>query len=263
MFIENVPVPLYQPLDPYVHTEDNLPIIALTTRTDLLDGQISVLTDLMNNSIGTQGTLGNRLNQSLNPDGTLKTVAIDNALHSIAEHIDGGGFVRMTLDERNKLSFIAPDATSLAINFNTISGIRSFINDIVTIQPSDSITWRYSGSNIFADTNFPSSVRHNHYYNLIPVPANLITPDHKNYKTTSLATAYMQGSLRVYINGIKLTTFTPTYVPTGMPGIITYSALYYTEGTASGGIVTGGDFSLSTAIPSSAVITIDFDVLFS
>ena len=52
--------------------------------------------------------------------------------------------------------------------------------------------------------NFPQSVRHVHYYGIIPVPTNLITPDYIHYQVTSIATPYKAGSLRVYLNGIRL-----------------------------------------------------------
>jgi hypothetical protein len=241
---------LYQPLDPYNHVVDNTPILGLITRVDLVNAQVDNNTTILNSAIGTQGTLANRLAQSINDDGSLKTVAIDNALHSIAEHIDSGGFVRMTLAERDKLSFIAPQATSFQCQVSTISGIRTFSNETMVISPSDSITWRAVGETIFADTNFPTTVRHRHYYNIIPVPQNLITPDYKNYYTSSVATPYMTGSLRVYVNGIRLNDSVPT------------GSLMYSEGLDVDGVVTSGAFSLSQAISASAVIIIDFDVLF-
>lgn len=243
--IETVPVPSYQPLDPYHHLVDNLPITGLIERVELVNNQVDLNNADLVGSIGTQGSLANRLNQSINADGTLKTTAIDNALHSIAEHLDGDGFVRMTLDERAKLSFVADDATSLSISFDTISGTIAFTNTNLAIGPSDSITWRYDGLQVVADTNFPASVRHVHYYGLVPVTSN-----HQNYTTTSIDTAYIEGSLRVYVNGVRLNTDH------------TVTSLKYTEGTATDGIVTGGDFSLSSAISPSASIVIDFDVLY-
>lgn len=255
--IENVPVPSYQPLDPYHHIIDNLPIIGLVDRLNLVNNQVDNNTAILAESIGTQGTLANRLAQSINDDGSLKTVAIDNALHSIAEHIDTAGFVRMTLDERSKLSFISPNATSLAINISTISGIIPFVDETLDIGGSDTITWRYDGVRVVAETNFPASVRHNHYYGLIPV-----TSDYENFTTTSLNTEYREGSLRVYVNGVRLNQYEDVYVPFDHPDV-TWSLMSYTEGTATSGVVTGGDFTLSSAISSSDSIVIDFDVLYS
>lgn len=255
--IETIPVPTYQPLDPYHHTVDNLPIEGLIDRITLVNTQVDLNTNILNSAIGTQGTLANRLAQSINDDGSLKTVAIDNALHSISEHLDGGGYVRMTLDERTKLSFISPNATSLAINISTISGTIPFVDDTLEFGASDSIVWRYDGVRIMPDMNFPAAVRHVHYYGLIP-----ITSDHHNYTTTTLSTAYKSGTLRVYINGARLNQTANVYVPFGQPGSVSYTAMKYTEGTATSGVVTGGDFSLSTTISTSASIVIDFDVMY-
>jgi hypothetical protein len=236
---------------------DNLPINGLIERVFLVNNQVDLNTTTLLESIGTQGTLANRLAQSINDDGTLKTTAIDNALHSIEEHLDTNDFVRMRLDERQKLSFIAANATSLGINVTTISGAVSFLNTTLELEGSDSITWRYSGGKLSADTNFPSSVRHVHHYNIVPVTSN-----YKNYTTTSISTAYKEGSLRVYVNGVRLDQTNSVYVPFGAPSTITWTALKFSEGTATSGVVTGGDFSLSTTISSASKVVIDFDVLY-
>jgi hypothetical protein len=256
--IESIPVPTYTALSPVHHTVDNQPIFGLIERIDLVNSQVDNNTIILNSAIGTQGTLANRLAQSIDEDGSLKTIAINNALHSIANHTDDGGFVRMTLDERTKLSFIASEATSLAINISTISGIIPYVNTTLDLAPSDSIVWRYDGVRISPDMNLPASIRHVHHYGLVPV-----TSDRQNYVTTSLSTAYMSGSLRVYINGVRLNSDGIVYVPFGQPSTVTWTAVTYTEGTASDGIVTGGNFELSTVISASAKIVIDFDVSFS
>lgn len=255
-------VPSYQPLDPYNSVTDNLPITGLIERIFLVNNQVDVLTTIMNSAIGTQGTLANRLNQSLNPDGSIKTVAIDNALHSIAQHVDTANFVRMTFAERSKLSFIANDATALQLQVQTPSGIVGYINQAVLIEPSDSITWRVSGNTIFADTNFPASVRHTHHYGVVAVPTNLVFPDYQHYFVSSVASPYQQGSLRVYVNGVRLNENVSVYVPTGQPGIVSWQLFSYSEDVATGGIVTTGKFTMSSPIPSTANIVVDFDVLF-
>lgn len=255
--IETIPVPTYQPLDPYHHLVDNLPIVGLIERIELVNNQVDVNTDILGGAIGTQGTLANRLAQSLNPDGSLKVTAIDNAMHDISAHLDGGGFVRMSLDERNKLSFIAPHATSLAIHISTISGVLAYANNTLELTGSNSIVWKYDGYRVSPDMNLPAAVRHSHYYSLVPV-----TTDRQNYKTTSINTPYISGSLRVYINGVRINPNGNVYVPLGSP-TVTWTSLTYTEGAVTNGTVTGGDFSLSAVIPSTASIIIDFDVSYS
>lgn len=256
--IESLPVPLYTALMPYHHVADNEPIIGLIQQILVVNNAVDLNTAILDQSIGTQGTLANRLAQSINDDGSLKTFAIDNALHSIADHLDGGGYVRMTLAERAKLSFIAADATSFQLNVQTISGIIPFIDTVVNLGPSDSIVWGYDGYTLSAMTNFPAAVRHTHYYGY-----NGITSDWLNYKVTTLSTPYRSGSLRVYINGIRLNTSSLTYVPLTSATWVPFS---YTEGTATGGIVTGGDFQLSLTIPSayrsSTSVIVDFDILY-
>lgn len=259
--IENVPVPLYQPSDPYHHIADNVPIIGLIERVNMVNAQVEVVSVELNAAIGSQGTLANRLAQSINDDGTLKTSAIDNALHSIAEHIDADGYVRMQIEERSKLSFIASAATSLNIAVETPSTTRLFTNEEMVLRPSDSITWRTDGDNVFADTYFPASAIHRHYYGIVPAHQNTSTPDYQNYKVNSVATPYAEGSLRVYVNGVRVTG-TTVYVPIGMPGVVSYLALSLSEDTATDGIVSTGQFSLSSAIPSSATLTVDFDIVF-
>lgn len=256
--IESIPVPSYQPLDPYHHIYDNLPITGLIERVAVVNNQVDLNTADLASAIGSQGTLANRLAQSLNDDGTIKTVAIDNALHSIAEHLDGDGYVRMLLTERSKLSFIAPNATSLSIDVETISGSLVFDNDVLEIGASDSITWRFSGGKLLAETDFPAAVRHTHYYGAVPV-----TADYENFTTASVVIPYREGSLRVYVNGVRLNAEHEVFVPQGLPGTLTWTEIMYSEGAATSGVVTGGDFSLSEAISASDSIVVDFDVLYS
>lgn len=257
--IELVPFENYVATDPYHHLVDARPLDQLAERIFLVNNQVDINTSILRSAIGTQGTLANRLAQSINDDGTLITVAIDNALHNISEHLDGNGYVRMTLDERSKLSFIADNATNFVLVVDTISGIRTFSNETVSLEASDTITWRTSGSSLIADTAFSSTVMHIHHYGIVPTHEDTVFPDYQNYLTTSLGTPYQEGSLRVYINGVRLNTDHTVYVPIGAP-TVTWTALMYSEGTATNGIVTGGDFSLSSAISASVSIIIDFDV---
>ena len=258
--IELVSVIQYQPLDSYNHIVDNRPIIGLSTQISLVNAQVDINTQILSDSIGTQGTLANRLNQSINQDGTLKVTAINNALHNIADHLDDSTYVRMLATERAKLSFIADNATSFELDVHTVSTIRMFSNDTVTLQPSDTVIWRVCGNDVYADANFPTTAIHTHYYGLVPESQDMVFPDYQDYQTPD-ATPYIEGSLRVYVNGIRLNNVDVVYVPVGNPGVITWMTLSYTEDTATSGVVTSGQFSLSQAIPSSASIIIDFDVL--
>lgn len=262
--LDLIPVNLYGPLTPYHHIADNQPLSAIVTRIDLVNGAVDLNTNILSASIGSAGSLANRLAQSINDDGSLKTVAVDNALHSIAEHMDAGGYVRMTSTERAKLSMIADEATNFGLCISTISGIIGFNQGCLNFSPSDTITWRYTNGSIYADNAFPSSVRHVHYYSITPVPVNLITPDYINYKTTSIATPYKVGSLRVYLNGIRLTENATVNVPIWNGTSYVPTAFSYSEGTdVADGMVQSGLFSLSSAINPNITIFIDFDVLYT
>lgn len=257
--IDSIPVEFHEPTSSYHHIEDNRPLRQIVEQLEVINDQVDLNNADLVSAIGSQGSLSNRLNQSLNQNGSLKTAAIDEALHSIEEHSDTTDYVRMTSAERAKLVLVASNATSLAIDVETNNvGTVSFENTTLIVEESDSITWSYTGGKLSAETNFPSSVRHNHYYGLVPVTVNYL-----NYTTTSIATAYKEGSLRVYVNGIRLNENAVVSVPFSLSGTITWISLKYTEGTATSGIVTGGNFSLSTTIASSANVVIDFDVLYS
>lgn len=260
--LDLIPVPRYDPQTPYHHIADNAPIDALVTRLDMVNAQVENDAQILRESIGSQGTLSNRLAQSMEDDGSIKTVAIDNAFHSIAAHTDGDGFVRMTIGERAKLSLIANHATNFGVTFNTISGILSFNDGLLPFGASDTVHWRYQNGIMYADNAFPSSVRHIHHYNVNPVSQNLVTPDYKNYKTTSVATPYKAGSLRVYINGVRLSPNASVNVPIWNGTDYVPTAYSFTEDSDTNGIVTSGLFTLSSPISSTITIFVDFDVLY-
>lgn len=260
--IDLIPVRFYQPTDPYNHIIDNQPLSDIETQIELINFQVDLDANTLREAIGSQGTLANRLAQSINDDGSLKTVAIDNALHSIAAHLDEGGFVRMTLGERAKLSNIDDGSTDVSLRFNTISGIVAFTDGIVDFQPSDTISWRFQSGSLFADSTLPVAVRHIHHYGITAIPQNLLTPDFTNYKTTSVATPYQTGSLRVYVNGIRLSENFLTNVPVWNGTSFNHLPLSYSEGVDVGGVVISGLFSLSAAINSSIEIITDFDVIY-
>lgn len=260
------PVRRYQALDPYNHVTDNQPIDDLTLNMDIINNQVDQNSLAISDAIGSQGTIANRLSQSINDDGSLKSEAIDSSLHNIADHIDGSGFVRMTDSERSKLDLIAANATDLQLMIEAISNTPVYDTGVVAFRESDSISWRVTGTDVYADVAFPLASRHQHYYSIDPSPLTPMSPDYQNYYTTSIQTAYKEGSLRVYVNGVRISPTDandPIQVPRGSGSAATWFALSYVEDTATSGIVTTGKFTLSDAIESTDRIYIDFDISLS
>lgn len=245
---------------PYHKEYDNLPLRYIVARQELINSAVDQVEEVLRDSIGTQGTLANRLNQSINEDGSLSDDAIDEALHNIGAHTDGEyegvEYVRMTAEERDKLSTIAEDATDITIEVeNSISTTVEFADGPLVFGRSDTVTWEITSPNIVkANLAFPSSAAHQHYYDLVPVAANS-SPDYTNYKTTSLSTAFVEDSLRIYVNGIRLSATDDIYVysnvdgPSGDWELLSYTADH-----------DAGTFTLSRAIDATDIITIDFDI---
>lgn len=245
---------------PYHKEYDNLPLRYIVARQELINSAVDQVEEILRDSIGTQGTLANRLNQSLDEDGSLLVDAVDETLHSIGAHTDGEyegvEYVRMTADERDKLTNIAEDATSILIEVeNTISTTVEFADGPFVLGRSNTVTWEVTAPNIIkANLAFPTEAAHQHYYDLVPVAANS-TPDYINYKTTSLSTAFVEDSLRVYVNGIKLSVSDDVYVynntdgPGGDWELLSFTSDYE-----------AGTFELSRAIDITDIITIDFDI---
>jgi hypothetical protein len=265
--ISNISVPLHNPLDPYHHEFDNAPLKKLITRQELINGAVDSNTDLMIAAIGSAGTLANRLNQSLESDGSLKKTAVDDVDHNIGSHVDGLGesspgasdsvsFIRMKQDERDKLSLIESGSNSLVAEFTTPSTTVSYTNGNLDFEPSDSISWHISNSKIYANTTFPATSLHQHVYNDTPVHSDAVTPDYTNYKVNTVSTPYISGSLRVHINGTRLLEDTLVLVPPAANPELdasTWVALKFTATPAS------GIFVLSSAITLSDVIVVDYD----
>lgn len=238
--LDSVPITKYQPLHAYHHYFDNLPINDIEDQIFLVNAQVDLNQNQLEDSIGNTGTLANRLNKSLNSNGSLKLTAIDDALHNISEHLDGGGYVRMTDSERSKLSLIDSEATNLSIQVQTISTTLTWptVANTITLADSDTIAWRINSGEVYADTTFAKSLITTPSYDMKPVPVS----GDQVFKTTSVGTAYKEGTLRVYINGLRLSTSA------------TIGGFYYTETTPSSGI-----FTLNKAIASSDILRIDFD----
>lgn len=263
------PVRQYQPLDPYHHITDNGPIVDLEENISRVNDVVEVHNEILTSAIGTQGTLANRLSQSINADGSLKTDAVDETVHSIAAHADDGGFVRMTDSERDKLANVTADATDLKIEVDCPSTTVLYDNGTLVLKGSDSIHWRTDNTGVYADVTFPLTSRHRHYYDVKPTPVNTLSPDYQNYYTTSVATPYAAGSIRVFVNGVRVShedndVLAPADVEFPRHGVTTtWVSLNYAEDAANitAGAVTTGLFTLSDPILSTDRITIDFDVL--
>jgi hypothetical protein len=268
-----LPVPQYNSAQPYHWEYDNLPLKTLANRDELINGVVDTHSEILRNCAGTVGTLANRLNQSVEEDGNLKTTAVDDTLHNIAKHEDGSKtvsgselsdynnlgyigvvnpvpFVRMLEAERDKLSLVADEATNIVINVNTPSLIYTFGDGINTLDliESDSIGWTFEGPNsVKPEIKFSIAFAHRHYYNLDP-----ITSDYQNYQVNMVSTPYMEDSLRVFINGVRLNSVYNVYVPNS--DVTSWIANRFTPDHLT------GTFTLLTAITSSDIITIDFDV---
>lgn len=252
-----VPVQTYMPNWPYHFLYDRIPISTIIEREDALNAQVETDAQILRDSVGTAGTLANRLNVSLNANGTLKTTAVDNTLHNIGNHADGNylgtDYVRMTLSERNKLTAIAISANLIYLRFDAPN--VTFTSGTVEILDSDSIVWQQvSGMQLKAHTSFPVSALRQVNYDLTPVPTTFI-PDYQNYKVNSLATPYISGTLRVYINGFRLTESTTIYVP-NRSATPTFALNGFTSSPGT------GTFSLTNPITSTDIIRIDFELTF-
>lgn len=268
--LEKYPVPLYNPLHPYHWEYDNLPLEALKLRDEVINGQVDYNSGILMDAAGNQGTLANRLNQSMNENGSLKDDAIDEALHNIAEHTDGSKnltsdelddlealgyvvsnpvpFVRMLNAERAKLALIADEAKNMTIQVETPSNIVLYEEGPITLRQSDTISWSVTGNEVKANLGFPTEAAHRHYYDLEPV-----TDDYQSFKVTSVSTPYMEDSLRVYINGVRISSSAQVYVP-GSDISDAWTLNSFTPDHEA------GTFDLSVAINASDIIRIDFDI---
>lgn len=253
--IDLIPEVYYNALNPYHYHYDNLPLRNILTRISLVNSTVDVSYNILRESIGTQGTLSNRLNQSINQNGSLKSQAIDQALHNIGSHADGEylgvEYVRMKRSESEKLELIADNATDLKLIIPNNSSTVLFNSGTVEFQNSTGITWTITaGNKVKANLGFSNTAIHNHHYEITPIHNG----DYKTYQTTSVSTPYISGTLRVYINGIRINSQSHVYVPVGSSRTLTLMKLTPNN--------TQGTFILSTAITSLDTIKIDFDTAY-
>lgn len=244
----------YNPNDPYHYLYDNLPLRKIIQRQELINLALDDVIEQMTDAVGSQGTVSNRLNQSINPDGSIKTAAIDELLHSIEAHSDTEDYVRMQRSESDKLNLIADQATNFGVkitfeNDDTVEFDQGFLEYL----PSDTVTFDLTTPNkVKINLAFPAEAAHRHFYDQTPVHYNIVTPDYTTYKVNSIASAYVEGSLRIYINGVRISDSASIYVP-GSLVTDPWTLITYNPDESN------GTFTLSTAISSEDVIRIDYD----
>lgn len=257
--VELIPVPLYGPNDPYHYKYDNLPLKNILRRQQLINLSLDDVIEQMTDAIGTQGSVSNRLNQSINADGSLKTSAIDDAEHAIASHTDDDTYVRMLRTESDKLALVADSATSLFIEVQTDEDgddVVTLDTDAMRLAPSSTVSWSVESPNVVkANFSFPVEAAHRHFYDQEPVSENIAFPDYINYKVNSSATPYVEGSLRVYVNGIRLTASDSLYVAGALASDV-WTSMTYTPNAAA------GTFAFSPAVSEEDLIRIDYDLLY-
>jgi hypothetical protein len=265
-------VPLYSADQPYHWEYDNLPLQTLAERDEIINFAVDLNSQILSDCSGTQGTLANRLAQSIDADGNLIPQAVDQSEHNIAEHSDGTKtvtdleltgyqelgfpslinpvpFVRMLQAERDKLSLMANEATNMTVSVQTISNIVLFEQGPINFVESDSIQWQVDApDNIKAVLKVSTDFAHRHYYDQTPV----MLTGYQNYKVNSMATPYIEDSLRIYLNGVRLSKYAEVYYPDSM--VSNWMLNSYTEDYAN------GKFNLTNAITSSDVIQIDYDI---
>lgn len=266
-------VPQYDAGQPYHYEYDNLPLKTLARRDEVINDALDIVITTLEGTAANAGTLSNRLNQSLDGNGNLYDYAVDQAMHNIANHTDGSttvtseelaafidlgfpslvqevDFVRMLAAERAKLSQIDENATELFVEVETTNqSVLTFGNEgnpTLALMESDTIEWTYTGPNQIK-ANVKGSNPHQHFYEQIPITLNYV-----NFNTTSIPTPFKEGSLRVYINGVRLNSTSQVKVPNH--NITAWTLNRFTP------VHTNGTFILDTAITASDVITIDFDI---
>lgn len=276
--LNQLPIPQYQPNQPYHWEYDNLPLQVLAQRDDLINNEVDAHGSILRECNGTQGTLANRLAQSIDENGDLIPVAVDQSLHNVAEHSDGSKtvdsgelasyvslgfpslanpvpFVRMLEAERDKLALIADEATNITIQVETISNIVIFTEGNLELAESTTIRWNVeSPTTIKAELKISTDFAHRHYYDLTPIsiPSDDVVPvDYKKFKVTSVFTPYIEDSLRVYVNGVRLSSQFGVYFPSNP--ISSWTLNKFTPDHLN------GIFVLDNPITDLDIIQIDFD----
>jgi len=253
--IELIPDVFYGPNDPIHWEVDNLPLKAIITRQNLINLALDNVIEELRDAVGTQGSVANRLNQFVDGDGNLRVDAIDEAMHTMDAHTDTDYYVRMRKEQSDKLDLIDDEATNLKLQvFTDDTTFIEFNNGTVLLKPSATVIPSVEAPDIVRlNLAFPVEAAHRHYYGLAPVHDNLITPDFVNFNVNSIASPFIEGSLRVYINGFRIFTDAEVYVPGALVDD-PWTLMSFTEDNLN------GKFDLSSAITEDDVIRIDFDI---
>jgi len=223
-------------------------------RQELINLSLDNVLKELRDAIGTQGSVANRLNQSIEQDGSLKTIAIDDANHSIEAHADTDDYVKMLREESDKLTLISDEATDLTLEIQNDLVDVDFASGEVRFRDSDTVTWSVTSPNIIkANMAFPATAAHQHYYSQEPVHSNIITPDYRNYKVNASSSEIVEGSLRVIVNGVRINEVEAVYVP----GPLVDDPWMLLSFTAN---ETAGTFQLSAAISDDDNVIIDYDI---
>jgi hypothetical protein len=198
---------LHEGLEPYHLDYDNLPLKGIIERINLINHTLDTIEEILNSAQGSTINIGTRIDQSINDNGELKEEAINEILHNIGYHTDGEydgiEYCRFTQDERNKLENISDEAKNISFEIpeSDISNII-FDNGLLKIENTDNIKCEFESPNILKfNLNFNTNSLHNHYYNVIPNHVDELDPDYQNY---ILPIEYQEDTLRIYINGIKI-----------------------------------------------------------
>lgn len=253
--IELIDVPLWQSNDPYHWEYDNLPLKNLMRRQNLINLSLDRVISQLRDAVGTQNTVANRLNQSISPDGSLKAAAVDETMHDIGSHTDSEEYVRMTKDQSDKLNRVADEASDVVVDIVIDDTTIPFHEGNLTLTPSSTITFSFETPNVLKfNMAFPAEAAHRHYYGSTPVSQDIVNPDYKTFWVNPGHTAFVSGSLKVYVNGVRLSSVYSIYVP-GALVTDPWTLLSFTPTPATGA------FALSDAISEDDVIEIDYDLL--
>ena len=264
-------VQLYQGLQPYFYDVDNLPITDLIENDNRINTACDANSQLISDAIGNAGSLALKLNTCMDSLGNLLQTAVDNAQHHIGEHYEAivnplvnDYYVIMMNSERQKLSSVTDNATALTISMwsgayggNLVETL--YTNEHVEFIPSETINWTTSIQSghqyVSAQLAFGGAfVQHNYG----------ATPTASDYRDYTVPTGnYVSGTLRVYINGIRLLEspsfansnllYVPSYV--NAPTSISWVQNSYEEVDPD-----SGTFTLYNAITVYDTIQVDFDL---
>lgn len=271
--LDSIPEVLYEPNHPYHYLYDNLPLKNILARISLVNIQTDANAQVLLGAAGSAGSIGGRMGASLNADGTLKPASVDACEHSIAHHQDGEKdgveYVRMRADERSKLSLVGSGANLLTLQ---VDDEPSLTDGNVEFRSSSTIFFELEAPNIVkAHSNFAADLAHRHEYGVEPVSTGV-----KSFKTP-LNTPYTEGSLRVYINGVRigsgvrvpifpllpetLCAGTQTACVTAIANRVSSQPTEWKLFSVSSEDAASGTFELNDSIPDSGanVIVVDYD----